>query len=140
MALSRVLVDWFAYQLLARAKASLGSTRQIFLKAILSRSRLRSLLSLCGEPDAVHEICVSRIGTQAIKRRFSPEPEDYFLRADLIGLFQPVERIKILADASIKHGMAMGIAWIRLPEGLLLLKIHTPIPLGTKSLVRATKT
>ena len=104
------------YQLLARAKASLGSTRQIFLKAILSRSRLSSLLSLCGEPDAVHKICVSRIGTQAIKRRLSPEPEDYFLRADLIGRFQPVEGIQILAEASIKHGMVIGIAWIRLPE------------------------
>ena len=83
-----------------------------------------------GEPDAVHEICVSRIGTQAIKRRFSPESEDYFLRAGWIGLFQPVESIKIFADASLKHGMVIGIAWIRLPEGLLLLKIHTPIPLG----------
>ena len=78
MSLTSVLVDWFVYQLLDRAKASLGSTRQVFLKAILSRSRLRRLVSLCGEPDAVHQIGVSRIGTQAIKRRCSPEPEDYF--------------------------------------------------------------
>src|SRR2546430_6535814 len=96
-------------------------------------SRRVCLLGLLWESNAAHDILISCVGTQAIKRRFRPEPKDQFLRADLVGLFQPVERIKTLADASIKHCVVIGITWIRFPERLLLFKIHAPIPLGTKS-------
>src|SRR5882757_10450392 len=102
-------------------------------------SRLELLPVLCREANAVNEICVSRIGAHGIKSRFSSESKDQFLRADLICLSQPGKRLKVFADARIKHGTVIGITRIRLPLRQLLFEIHTPILFRTKSIVRSAK-
>jgi len=43
---------------------------------VVPQPRAAYLLSLLREADAVNEICISRIGTQVIKSRFSPQPKE----------------------------------------------------------------
>jgi hypothetical protein len=97
-------------------------------------------LSLLREANAANEIRVSRIGTQEIKSRVSPQPEEQFLRASLKRFFQPSKGMIFLADAGVKYRMAIRIARILFPLRPMLFQIRPPVPLSTKTLVRTTKT